>query len=185
MKRIFIGIRVEAENNFKKLIASLKEDLKDDNLKWTPFENIHITLAFLGDTPMEKIEAISDMLISKCADKVRFEIRLEGFGIFRSLHDPKVLWAGIYQSEKLEVLQASVVEGLKEIGIAVEDRPFSPHLSIARIKHIRDKDNLKVLLLKYHDTDIQKVQVKEVILYESVLRQEGPVYNPLMVVRLS
>jgi len=184
MKRIFIGIKVESDRNFKKLISSLKKELEGENLKWTSIENIHITLAFLGYTHEEKIDAITRMLKSKCDEKVRFEISLQGFGIFRNLHDPKVLWAGMYQSEKLKLLQAAVVEGLKEIEVQYEDRPFSPHLTIARIKHIEDKDNLKILLLKYHDTDIQKVPVNEVILYESVLRQNGPEYKPLAVVKL-
>ncbi len=185
MKRVFIGIKVETDRNFKKIISSLKQELSGENLKWTTFENIHITLAFLGDTSEEKIESITQMLQARCRDRARFEISLEGLGIFRNLHDPKILWAGMYQSEKLGTLQATVADGLKELGIAIEEKPFSPHLTVARIRHIKDKDKLKVLLLKYHDTAIQKIPVTEVILYESVLRQDGPEYKPLMVAKLS
>ncbi|HLN55232.1 MAG TPA: RNA 2',3'-cyclic phosphodiesterase [Bacteroidales bacterium] len=184
MKRIFIGIKINPDKNFKKLITAIREELSGEAIKWTDLENIHITLAFLGDTHEDRLEGINEMLREKCEGRGGFEISLKGFGVFKSLHDPKVFWAGLYQSDKLSTLQASIVEGLKGLGITVEGRPFSPHLTIGRIKHIRDFDNLKVLLLKYHSTDIQRINVSEVILYESILRQEGPVYKALEVLKL-
>lgn len=184
MKRIFIGIRIEPDKNFKKLISALKEELSGEAVKWTDPGNIHVTLAFLGETHEDKIDGIRAMLKEKCEGSGGFEISLKGFGVFKNLREPKVFWAGLYQSDKLASLQSSIVEGLKDIEIKVEDRPFSPHLTIGRIKHIQDIDNLKVLLLKYHSTDIQRVNVSEVILYESILRQEGPEYKAVEVVKL-
>lgn len=184
MKRIFIGIKIDPDKNFKKLITSIREELSGETVKWTDLENIHITLAFLGETHEDKLEGINGMLKEKCEGQGGFEISLKGFGVFKNLRDPKVFWAGLYQSDKLSALQASIVEGLNELGITVEDRPFSPHLTLGRIKHIQDIDKLKVLLLKYHSTDIQRINVSEVILYESILRQEGPLYMALRVFKL-
>lgn len=179
MKRIFIGTKIGTDKNFRKLVSSMKDELSGESIKWTDTANLHVTLGFLGDTPEEKIELTDRMLKEKCPGSGQFEIVLRGFGVFRNLRDAKIIWAGIDQSEKLVALQVSIMEGLKEAGIAVDDKPFSPHLTIGRIKHISDKDKLKVLLLKYHNTEIQRVLVREVTLFESVLRQEGPQYNTL------
>lgn len=184
MKRIFIGIKIVPDKNFRKLISSIKEELSDESVKWTDLENIHVTLAFLGDTHEDMLDGIKEMLMEKCEGRGGFEISLKGFGVFKNLHDPKVFWAGLYQSDRLSSLQTSVIEGLKEIGIAVEDRPFSPHLTIGRIKHIHDIDKLKIMLLKYHSTDIQRIDVSEITLFESILKQEGPVYKALEVFKL-
>lgn len=184
MKRVFIGIKVATDKNFRKLVSSLKDELSDDSIKWTDPDNIHITLAFLGDTPEEKIELTDRMLRERCQDSGSFEMVLRGLGVFKNLRDAKILWAGMDQSEKLNELQASVTEGLKDAGIAIDDKPFSPHLTIGRIKHLSDKDKLKVLLLKYHSTEIQKIPVSEVTLFESILRQEGPLYKALATYKL-
>lgn len=184
MKRIFIGIKIETDKDFLKLASAIKDELSGEYIKWTDPSNIHVTLAFLGDTPEEKIKLTDSMLRDKCSGSGRFEIVLRAFGVFKNLRDAKIIWAGLDQSEKLNALQASIIEGLKMAEITVDDKPFSPHLTIGRIKHISDKDKLKVLLLKYHSTEIQRVPVSEVTLFESILRQEGPQYNTLATYQL-
>lgn len=184
MKRIFIGIKIETDKNFRKLIASIKAELSGESVKWTDPSNIHVTLVFLGNTPDEDIEVAERILGERASATGMFEIVMRGFGVFRNLHDPKILWAGIDQSEKLNALQESIAGGLKEARISLDDKPFSPHLTLGRIKHVTDSDKLKVLLLKYHSTEIQRFTVTEVTLFESILSQEGPKYNALGVYKL-
>src|SRR3970282_1171741 len=100
--------------------------------------NIHITLAFLGNTQEIIIPLIENMLKEKCSGFGSFAVVLRGLGVFKSLRDPRIIWTGIEQSEKLKELNVIVVKELKNIGIVVEDRPFSPHLTLGRIKHIED-----------------------------------------------
>jgi 2'-5' RNA ligase len=76
-------------------------------------------------------------------------------------------------------LNDSIMNGLKDAGISIEDRPFKPHLTLGRIKYLKDKAVLKTLMDKYQNAEIQKVPVNEVILYESILLQTGPVYKPI------
>lgn len=184
MKRIFIGIKTETDKNFRKLISSIKGELSGESIKWTDQDNIHVTLAFLGDTPEDKIELADRMLKERCPGSGQFDIVLRGIGVFKNFREARIIWAGMDQSEKLNALQASIVEGLVNAGIAVDNKPFTPHLTIGRIKHISDKDKLKVLLLKHHSTELQRVPVSEVTLFESVLRQEGPQYNALATYQL-
>lgn len=179
MRRIFAGIKIEPDRNFKKILSDVKARLQDEKIKWTEQGNLHLTLAFLGNTPDDRITDVSAIIKEQCEGKGSFEISLKGFGVFKNLRDPKVFWTGIEPSEKLTSLQDQIAQSLTNAALYKEDKPFSPHLTIGRIKQVRDNDALKVLLLKYHGTDIQKVAVDKVILYESILRQEGPLYTAL------
>jgi RNA 2',3'-cyclic 3'-phosphodiesterase len=179
MKRIFVAVKVNAGDELLKMISSVKDGLRNDSVKWTHIDNIHITLVFLGDTQERIISEIYPVLIEKCSGYGSFQLILRGCGIFRSLNDPRIIWTGIQPSDKLTGLNTSIISGLKELNIKLEDRPFNPHLTVGRIKHINDVRLLESLIAKYQNTELQKVNVKEVILYESILLPSGPVYKPL------
>jgi RNA 2',3'-cyclic 3'-phosphodiesterase len=179
MKRIFIAVKVEPGETLSGLISTFKAGLSKDSIKWTNPGNIHITLAFLGDTDDKMIEPISSMLHGQCKKATKFELVLKGSGVFRNMNDPRIIWTGIEPSEKLNYLNKVIVAGLKELNIKLEDRPFNPHLTLGRIKHLNDKETLTSLIGQYHNKVIQIVKVDEIILYESILLQTGPVYKPL------
>jgi RNA 2',3'-cyclic 3'-phosphodiesterase len=177
MKRLFIAVRTTPDNNFTKLYSSLRNELAGESIKWMIPENIHLTLVFLGNTDEHRIPDIERILKSVCNRTQNFEISLKGFGVFKNISDPRVAWAGLYHSDKLATLQGLIAGALSEAGISIQDKPFVPHVTIGRIKGIKDQDRFKMTMLKYHITDIQRVQVKEVILFESILKEEGAVYK--------
>lgn len=179
MKRIFIALKVEAGETLLMLISALKAGLSKDNIKWTNPDNIHITLAFLGDTEEGMIKNIIVMLKEKNEGSGKFELLLKGSGVFRNLNDPRIIWTGIEPSQKLLLLNNSIMNGLNGLNIKMEERPFKPHLTLGRIKHINDKEVLNLLIEQYQNSEIQKVPVNEIILYQSILLQTGPVYNPI------
>jgi RNA 2',3'-cyclic 3'-phosphodiesterase len=179
MKRIFIALKVEAGETLLMMISSLKSVLSKDIVKWTNPDNIHITLAFLGDTDEKMIKPISSMLKEKCNGSGKFELILKGSGVFRNLSEPRIIWTGIEPSEKLMHLNEIIINGLKDLSIKMEGRPFNPHLTIGRIKHLNDKETLKAVIEQYQNSEIQLIPVNEVILYESILLQSGPVYKPI------
>lgn len=179
MKRIFIAIKIGAEAKLSGMISSMKSEFPGEGIKWTANDNIHITLAFLGDTEEKKIKNIISMLNALCKTIIKFELTLRGTGVFKSVSDPRILWTGIDPSESLMELNKIVIGGLRESGHEIEERPFNPHLTIGRIKYFKAKEALKKFLDNYTDTVFQKVAVDEVILYESILLPEGPVYKPL------
>lgn len=179
MKRIFIAVKIDAGENLLNMISDLKAGLKEERVKWTETDNFHITLAFLGDTEETKIKAINNMLMATCEGFGEFEIIIKGAGVFKKFSDPRILWTGIEDSGKLNKLYNCIKSGLKDTGISLEERTFSPHLTLGRIKSIRDHENLKSLVAGYLTAEMQSQRVKEVILYESILFQTGPVYKPL------
>ncbi len=178
-KRIFIAIKIYIGENLLNMISNLKSGLKDEKIKWTETENFHVTLVFLGDTEESKIKEINSMLRTTCEDFGKLEIFIKGSGVFKNFNDTRILWTGIEPSEKLNKLYDCIKTGLKDTGISLEERIFRPHITLGRIKNIRDHDNLKFLVTGYLNADMQSQQVNEVILYESILIHTGPVYKPL------
>jgi RNA 2',3'-cyclic 3'-phosphodiesterase len=177
VKRIFIAIKIEACEILLEVMSSFMTALKDESIKWIDPQNIHITLAFLGDTKEEKIAPLDSMLKEKCEGFGNFEIIIKGSGVFRNIYDPRVIWAGIERSEKLGQLNDHILNGLREIGIEIESRVFRPHLTLGRIRHLKSDLALKDLISRYSATGIQKVNVSDVILFESTLLRTGPVYT--------
>jgi RNA 2',3'-cyclic 3'-phosphodiesterase len=184
MKRIFIALKVNPGETLVNLVSSIKSGLINEGIKWINLDNIHITLAFLGDTEENMINILRSKLKDKCEGSGKFELMLQGTGLFKNYHDPRVIWAGIEMSEKLTHLNAFVIDAVREAVPGIEERPFKPHLTLGRIKFINNKPALEALLKKFHETKIQRVPVNEVILYESILKPDGPLYNPLDIIKL-
>ena len=179
MKRIFIAVNVHPGPVLLKTTAAIKALLASESIKWTELANTHLTLAFLGDTEEKRIMILSKMLREKCSGFGEFSFTLAGTGVFKNFRDPRVIWAGIRSSEQLAKLSQTINSGLAENDFPVEERPFKPHLTLGRIRSIKDPENLKSVIDRYIETEFQTITVNEVILYESILMQTGPVYKAL------
>ncbi|HOF20216.1 MAG TPA: RNA 2',3'-cyclic phosphodiesterase [Bacteroidales bacterium] len=184
MKRIFTAIKIIPEKSFLDIHSSFQAILANEKIKWVDTSNIHLTLAFLGDIDEKRIPELAVMLKLKCAGSGEFDFTLAGAGIFKNLRDSRVIWLGVKEYEKLISLYEEIKAGLKETGFQTEDRQFRPHITIGRIKFIRDAGNLGKALEMYRDQFIQKVNVEELVLYESILKPSGPVYKALEKFRL-
>jgi 2'-5' RNA ligase len=184
MKRIFIAVKIEPQESLLQMLSSFKSMSGGDIIKWTDPYNIHITLAFLGDTEDTRIGNISRMLSEKCEGSGRFELIIKGAGVFKSFKDPHVIWTGIAPSEKLSRIFGIIKDGLYETGIKTGDRTFKPHLTLGRIKSIKPDSRLKELIGRYKDTELQKVSVGEVTLFESILLQKGAFYKTIIKIKL-
>lgn len=179
MKRLFIAVKAEPEGDLLRMFSSLKSLLGKESIRWVDQSNIHLTLAFLGDTEEKLIGSLQLMLEEKCSGFGVFDFALAGAGVFKSFSDPRVIWVGIRSPEKLTLLYKTIAEGLKNIGFEIDERQFRPHLTLGRVKSCRDTENLKSVLEKYRDQQFQIIQVNEVILFESILKQTGPLYKAL------
>jgi len=184
MKRIFIAIKIEPENDLLRIYSSLKSVLGIEKINWVDPLNIHLTLAFLGDTEEERIKVAAIMLKKQCCGFGEFDFNLSGTGVFKDFNDPRVIWIGVNESEKLAELYGRIKTGLEDTGFKTEDRPFRPHITIGRIKFLRDPGALQSAVEKYRDMEVQKVNVQKVILYESILKPAGPVYKPIGIFKL-
>ena len=179
MKRIFIAVKVDPGGELLRMFSSLKAMLEAENIKWVDPANIHLTLSFLGDTEEKRIGVLSRMLSDTCTGFGEFDFNLTGTGVFKNFRDPRILWVGVRSAEKLIQLNKKISEGLILNGFETEERQFKPHLTLGRVKSVKDTENLKILLESYRDVQFQTVNINEVILFESILRLSGPIYKPL------
>ncbi|WP_237690840.1 RNA 2',3'-cyclic phosphodiesterase [Paenibacillus caui] len=101
--------------------------------KWVHDADYHITLQFLGDTDVQKIKEIAQSLEKSVKGFEPFELRLAGIGTFGRKEQPRVLWAGVQgELDRLHALHSSVTSAMSPLGFIPEDRPYSPHVTLAR-----------------------------------------------------
>jgi 2'-5' RNA ligase len=179
MKRTFIAVKIEAGEKLQELISTLRSELKNDSIKWVDTDNLHITVAFLGNTAEETIKKVTSVLTKSCIGFGDFTFTISGLGIFKNLNDPRVIWAGIERSDKFANLNDIIKSGLNDSGIEIEDRQFRPHLTLGRIRLLKNRYPLEDLIGKYSKSIFQNVNVTEIVFYESVLQQDRPVYKPM------
>lgn len=184
MKRIFFAVRVDPGEKMMEIISELKKLMSEENIRWVEPSNFHITLAFPGNTEEDKIAAATYLVNDYCKASGEFKFSISGTGVFKSLRDPKVIWMGVSESERLKNLYVLVTSALKSMELKIEERAFNPHVTIGRIKSVSFPEKFTADIEKYQNLIIQEVSVKEVILYESILKPTGPVYNPLSKIKL-
>lgn len=184
MKRLFIAIRMNPSVELITMTEFLKNCLREEKIKWVEKDNLHLTLAFLGDAEEKKIKDLTEILIESCSASKEFGLVFTGTGVFKNYSDPKVIWVGINHSEELAILNKNISERLKAKFFPSEEKRFRPHLTIGRVRRLTDPDKLKEALEKYKDVEFQNVIVTEVILYESILMKTGPIYKELRKFRL-
>lgn len=179
MKRTFIAVKLDPGEDIKEAISFIRSELKNEPIRWVDLNNLHITLAFIGDTDEAMIKKVISMLKNDLAGLKEIDFDLTGFGLFKSINDPKVIWTAIENTDGLFAAHNFVKRGLESIAIKLEERQFRPHLTIGRIKDIRDKNKLQRLIQKYSGIVLQTVTVSEIVYYESILLPTGSLYKPI------
>jgi 2'-5' RNA ligase len=176
MKRTFIAIRIEPGEKFIALVEELKESLSGSGIRWVSTENIHLTLAFIGNTTDSEISEIKQILHLSCRNYGSFQLVLQNINLFKSFKDPRVLYLDIRYSETLHKLRSTICNNLIKAGLYKDTRPFKPHLTLGRPKFISDAEILSGIINSRKNDIIQSSVVDKIGYYESILQQEGPVY---------
>ncbi|MCM8794809.1 MAG: RNA 2',3'-cyclic phosphodiesterase [Candidatus Omnitrophica bacterium] len=179
-------IAVEPPEETRKEISRLQAELKQSgaDVKWVEPGNIHLTLKFLGEIDEASIASLKEALSSTLRFSP-FTMTLEGIGAFPGTTNPRVIWVGVHQGEKESKELAADVDGICEkLGFPKEERPFSPHLTIGRV---RSRDRMAPLIKRLQVAEFrcaQPVAVDRIVLFQSVLSPKGPCYTPLAEISL-
>lgn len=178
MKRLFIALHLEPTEEFLDAFGLIKEQLAIERIKWVEEENLHLTLKFIGEISEDEVHDIDYQLKSiPRTGKIGFNI--EGVGLIKNLQDPRAIYANIKNEDGVESLSSKINSCLKEIGIAPDTKSFLPHLTLGRIKVLRDKERLRDILMDFRNHYFQHVIGDEFILFESILTPSGPIYKKI------
>ena len=187
MSKIRAFIAISISSDIKQELAALIDKLKTSgaDVKWVNPENIHLTLKFLGYISPEKIEEVKKVLDGIKSKFTPFKITFSGVGAFPKLSYPKVIWVGIQNGKDdakriYELLETE----LEKAGFEKEERAFSAHLTIGRVRSGKNKAALKPAIESLSFSSDKILEVEHITLFQSTLTPKGPVYTPLYEARI-
>ena len=180
--RGFIAIDIDAS---PKLIAFEKEISQTGaDVKLVQPENIHITIKFLGDTNESHTNAIEQAMRASVQQVKPFSITLKGTGVFPNQKYIKVLWIGLTNTTAIETIAKAIDVSLAPLGFPKEQRGFSAHLTVGRLKTARNKDQLLKVIEHYDKEEFSVQEIRSIVLKKSQLTPQGPIYSTLREVHL-
>lgn len=184
---IAIDLPTKIQTRLDKVSTQLQERLEDVPVRWVPVENIHLTLKFLGDVSESNLEVLKDVLRTVAANYDKFEISIGGMGAFPQARRPRVIWIGIESPPELASIQRNIESETVHLGYARERRPFSPHLTLARVSRgagARDVRKVAEVLNSFKVGFLGVARVEAVRLYRSELQPGGAIYTGLLTAHL-
>lgn len=180
--RAFIALKTPSdwEEPLREFQTSLRQHLPSRAFRWVEPRQMHVTLRFFGNLRSEQVPSVSERLIAICAESDPFEFRLEGLGCFPSERRPRVIWAGLRGGEaSLENLVARINDATGGFGERPDERPFVPHLTLARAKEPSRAEVRILAELLSRPVPREVWTVDEVLFLESTLSASGAHYEVL------
>lgn len=182
--RTFIAVKIHPLHKLKDTLVELKNEFSDESIKWVEPENLHLTVKFLGNTNRNQVNEIAQLLEEAARNCSAIKLQLTGLGFFKNKGQPKVLFVNIERNDSLGKLFNSIENKLVKIGFEKEKRRFSPHLTLARIKHLDNRKRFYSTIEKFRISEFQETFVREIYVYQSVLTPSGSIYKPLKIIQL-
>jgi 2'-5' RNA ligase len=184
--RTFIG--VDVGQDIRDRAVSLQETLarSSNDVKWVEPENLHITLLFLGEVDDREVPAVCRAVSTQLKEQPAFSLSVEGVGCFPNPRRPRILWIGVGDgTQELCKIHDLLEPPLLDLGCyRREERKYTPHLTLGRVKSERPADRLSEALAKQADWHGGQTVVKEIQVMSSTLGPHGPVYAVLSRARL-
>jgi RNA 2',3'-cyclic 3'-phosphodiesterase len=163
---------------------ALRRKCPEQAVSWVKPENIHLTVFFLGDILLERRAPVEAALSVVARNARPFTFSVRGAGAFPNLNRPRVLWVGLEEpSGQLALLHRAVSEAMTNVGFQPEERRFSPHLTLGRIRQRASREEAEAVgeaLRQVEVGHLGDVTVEELIFFRSVLKSSGAEYTPLM-----
>ncbi|GGC59102.1 RNA 2',3'-cyclic phosphodiesterase [Marinobacter halophilus] len=171
MPKLFFGL--EIPETIKPDLLRVQKPV--DGARWQNEQQLHLTLAFLGQVDEHRVALACDLARKVTAPPCELDVR--GVGCFGSPDHPKILWAGVTPEQALSELQQSLAAQLISGGFKLKNQPFKPHITLSRF---RARAGSVAAMLKAHEnTAFGTLPVNDFVLFESTPRPEGSVYTVL------
>ncbi|HVW09427.1 MAG TPA: RNA 2',3'-cyclic phosphodiesterase [Bryobacteraceae bacterium] len=175
--RVFTGISLSAAVS-QRLGGVIAELERSARANWSPVENLHVTLKFIGTWPEERLAELEGAMQSVRPGPA-FRVRVAQLGYFPNPHRPHSLFAGVAAGPELGALAKAVDQAAAAIGIKAEEREYRPHITLARIKDHSQVRGLRGRIAEMADLEFGEFEVRSFHLYESRTGQQGSVYSKL------
>jgi 2'-5' RNA ligase len=178
--RTFIAVEVgsPAREVMLRLIKQLSSELA--GVRWTQPDQLHLTLKFLGDIDNRELPEICNQMRAACAGVEAFHVALTGLGAFPKNKPPRVLWVGIDEgATPLALLHQRLDLSLSQIGAPVENRAYSPHMTLGRINRGADQEQIAARLARDTATPFSQFDVSELLLIASVRERNRMSYETI------
>jgi 2'-5' RNA ligase len=183
MQNIRTFLAVEIWPEIRERAKSIINRLQDTPAKvtWVKPDQMHLTMNFLGDVPMNEIPAVCKVAADSVRSFAAFDIEMAGIGVFPSYENPRTIWLGVGDgSDQLVALHAALEQGLSKLGFRVEARRFRPHLTLGRVRGLPEGPGRLAGALKQHaDFEAGPMMVSEITVFSSELGRNGPTYEIL------
>ena len=178
--RTFLAVDIEDAVKEKINIQIEEFRSRERNIRWVKPHNIHITLYFFGEVHDSDFDGLEYAIQNSLKDILPFRVKICGFSAFPTLNRPRVLWIGVENpSQELKNIYKGINRELSQTTVNVnrDTKGYTPHITVGRVKRMIDR---KIISDMQEITDVVfgTFQIKEVVLYQSILMREGPQYKP-------
>jgi len=191
MEQIRSFIAIELPSELKLELTQLELELKRGNqpwVKWVSPDSIHLTLKFLGNIAVDRISEITEVMKEAARGLSPFHLEVKGLGVFPNLKRVQVVWVGVGgEVDKLSQLQQRIESSLVPLGFTAESRPFTPHLTLARLRDRAlpdERQRLGQFIAATKFESVYTIKVDAINLMRSQLTREGPIYSRLSAIEL-
>ena len=167
--------------------VSVRRTLGAELVRWVPAHNVHLTLKFLGDVSPTSVDLIKHMLETEAGNHSIFDATIEGFGCYPNARRPRILWVGLEAPPSLASLQHDLNAAAARLGYPAEDREFSPHLTIGRVRQNATATEVQQIRAEVEHVQLGALgttRIDSVHLFKSDLLPSGSVYTKLFTARL-
>jgi 2'-5' RNA ligase len=169
-------------------VSGLQKALKARGLRlrWVKPRNLHLTLKFLGETPVAAVADIGRALRRASRETASLSLTVQGMGVFPGIRRARVLWVGLGgQVEALQSLYSRIEDEFADLGFAREKRGFKAHLTLARMKGPVAPRELLAAVEATGNYEPLPFLARRLTLYKSDLRPQGAVYSPMVEIDLN
>ncbi len=178
--RIRSFLAIELSEPIREAIHRLQDTLNPliFGARWTKPENIHLTLRFLGNVTPGTIDKIGNAMQKWGGESKPYALKPLGLGAFPNSKTPRILWVGFKRiPTEHKKLVTSIERGLASLGFPGAKKPHFPHLTIARFRDARHKENFQQILADFDSFEIPSLNVSGFTLFKSRLTPDGPKYS--------
>lgn len=175
-------LAVEMDDVARDALTGLLTRLRASTAKvsWVKPENVHLTLRFLGDVDEGQVNRLGERLALAYRDVEPFRLMVRGVGVFPNLRRPRVVWAGVLAGDGvLEAVQRASEDAARWIGLPPEEKRFSPHVTLGRVRDDRRCGDLRDCVEAEQGFGAGDIVVKRVALFRSTLSSQGSNYTLL------